>query len=180
VGLLQGDAGRDASGLYRDPDLLGHIYVGPYIVRGTGLQLVLVDEDGVAGYLLSAVDTLEFEAWAEAEWWPSLRERYALRADDTPDAQLIRLIHDPERTRPELARDFPAHLHIDLMERARGQGWGRILIERLLTDLRRRGIPGVHLGVDPTNDNAIGFYRHLGFREVAREPGDLLMGQLLG
>jgi len=34
----------------------------------------------------------------------------------------------------------------------------------------------VHLGVDKDNSNAIGFYRHLGFREVATEPGGILMG----
>jgi ribosomal protein S18 acetylase RimI-like enzyme len=180
VGLLQGDTGRDASAIYRDPDLISHIYVGPYIVRQQGTQLVLVDDAGVAGYLLSADDTLDFEAWAEQEWWPPLRERYPLREDDTPDAELIRLIHAPERTPRELAQDYPAHLHIDLMERARGQGWGRGLIERLLTDLRERGNPGVHLGVDAANHNAIGFYRHLGFRNVAREPGELIMGLRLG
>jgi ribosomal protein S18 acetylase RimI-like enzyme len=180
VGLLQGDAGNDASAMYRDPDLLGHIYVGPYIVRAMGLQLVLFDEAGVAGYLLSADDTLAFEAWAEAEWWPALRERYPPRTDGSPDAELVRLIHQPEVTPPELARDYPAHLHIDLMDRARGQGWGRVLIERLLTDLRRRAIPGVHLGVDANNHNAIGFYRHLGFEEVARELGGLIMAQRLG
>jgi ribosomal protein S18 acetylase RimI-like enzyme len=179
VGLLQGDAGRDASELYRDPDLLSHIYVGPYIARQQGTQLVLVDEEGVAGYLLSADDTLEFEAWADAEWWPPLRERYPLRDEDTPDARLIRLLHEPERTPHELAGEYPAHLHIDLMERARGQGWGRVLIERLLADLRERGIAGVHLGVDDTNANAIGFYRHLGFREVGTEPGGLFMGRRL-
>lgn len=36
-------------------------------------------------------------------------------------------------------------------------------------------MPGVHLGVDAANANGIGFYEHLGFREVAREPGGLIM-----
>ena len=74
---------------------------------------------------------------------------------------------------------YPAHLHIDLEARARGRGLGRVLIEGLLTDLRARGVPGVHLGVDVANANAIAFYRHLGFRDVATEPGGLLMGLTL-
>lgn len=176
VCLLTGDAGKDASGVIRDPDLLGHVYVGPYITRGLGTQLVAVDDQGVAGYLLSADDTLAYEAWAEAEWWPALRERYAPLGDGSMDAELIGLIHSPERTPKELVAEYPAHLHIDLLERLRGKGMGRLLIERLVADLRARGVPGVHLGVDIANTNGIGFYEHLGFREVAREPGGLLMG----
>lgn len=179
VCLRTGDAGQDATEVIRDPDLLGHVYVGPYIARGVGTQLVLVDEQGVAGYLLSADDTLAHEAWAEAEWWPSLRGRYAPLAGDSMDAELVRLIHRPERTPEGLAAEYPAHLHIDLLEHARGLGLGRRLIDHLLDDLRARDVPGVHLGVDEANANGIGFYEHLGFREVAREPGGILMGMRL-
>jgi hypothetical protein len=59
--LLTGHARRDTTARYRDPDLLDHVYVGPYIVRGAGTQLVAVDEAGAEGYLVSADDTLSFE-----------------------------------------------------------------------------------------------------------------------
>jgi len=176
VCLLTGDAGQDASAVYRDPDLIGHVYVGPYLAHGSGTQLVVVDEAGVCGYLLSADDTSAFESWAERSWWPPLRSRYPILDDGSRDAELVRLIHAPESTPPELSDDYPAHLHIDLLERARGRRLGRRLIERLLEELRGRGVPGVHLGVDASNANGIGFYDHLGFREVAREPGGILMG----
>lgn len=174
--LLTGDAGDDASALYRDPDLLGHIYVGPYLAQGQGTQLVLVDEAGVAGYLLSTDDTAAFEAWAEARWWPPLRTRYPLARGDSADHQLIRLIHEPPRTPATLARTYPAHLHIDLLERGRGTGLGRRLIEMLLDELRERTVPAVHLGVARSNTNAIGFYQHLGFRQVDTEPDAVIMG----
>jgi len=175
--LLTGDAGDDASARFRDPDLLGHIYVGPYLAQGGGTQLVVVDDSGSAGYLLSTDDTERFEAWAERAWWPNLRARYDPRDDGTLDAELIRHIHAPPRTAPALARDYPAHLHIDLQERARGSGLGRDLIERLLAELADRGVPAVHLGVDPGNANAIGFYEHLGFHEVEPRPDELIMGR---
>jgi GNAT superfamily N-acetyltransferase len=174
--LLTGEAGRDATALYCDPDLLGHVYVGPYLARGDSTQLVLADESGIGGYLLSADDTLAFEDWAERAWWPPLRQRYPRLVDGSRDAELVRLIHEPERTPARLAAAYPAHLHIDLQERARGHGFGRMLIERLLADLRLRGVIGVHLGVDEANANAIAFYRHLGFGQVGSEPGGLLMG----
>ena len=174
--LRMGEAGDDATQLYRDPDLLGHVYAGPYVARGDGTQLVVVDDTGVAGYLLSTDDTLAFEAWAEATWYPPLRARYPRLEDGSRDAEMIELIHAPERTPAELAAAYPAHLHIDLMPHVRGLGLGRTLIDQLIAELRARGIRGVHLGVDVANHNGIGFYEHLGFREVAREPGGLLMG----
>ena len=73
VCLLTADAGADASGPYRNPDLLGHVFVGPYVVGAPAHARVVADEDGVAGYLFGAADTLAFAAWAEAEWWPPLR-----------------------------------------------------------------------------------------------------------
>jgi ribosomal protein S18 acetylase RimI-like enzyme len=177
--VLTADRGQDATALHRDPDLLGHIYVGPYIARGLGTQLVIVDAAGAAGYLLSADDTLAFEAWAEAEWWPPLRERYPRIDDGSRDAELVAQIHTPERSPAAIVAEYPAHLHIDLQKRARGTGLGRVLIERLLTELRGRSVAGVHLGVDASNDNAIGFYQHLGFSEVGREPGVVFMAQYL-
>ena len=176
VCLLTGDSGRDGSALYDDPDLLGHVYVGPYVVGVPGTELVLVDSLGVAGYLLSADDSRAFERWADAEWWPGLRDRYPRRDDDSLDAEVIGLIHEPPRAPDEVLDEFPAHLHIDLVERARGQGMGRTLVEHLLADLRSRGIHGVHLDVAADNPNGQGFYHHLGFHEVHSRPGSVLMG----
>jgi ribosomal protein S18 acetylase RimI-like enzyme len=180
VCLLTGDSGRDGTTLFRDPDLLGHVYVGPYIVGQPGTQLVLTDGDGVAGYLLSADDSRAFEAWAEAEWWPVLRDRYPLRDDETADADLVRLIHRPVLAPGDVIGEYPAHLHIDLLEQARGRGLGRALMERLLGDLRARGVRGVHMDVAVGNQNAIGFYEHLGFRVLGSDPDGVLMGVRLG
>lgn len=173
--LLTGDAGRDAGGIYRDPDLLGHIYVGPYLVHGQGTRLVLVDEAGLAGYLLATDDTIAFEAWAEDAWWPPLRARYPLLDDGSPDARLIGLIHQPRQTPRALAEEYPAHLHLDLLPRCQGTGTGRTLVDRLLRELREREVAGVHFGVDRRNTHAIGFYEHLGFRHLD-DPAGVLMG----
>jgi ribosomal protein S18 acetylase RimI-like enzyme len=49
----------------------------------------------------------------------------------------------------------------------------------MLAQLRERGSPGVHLGVDPMNENAISFYRHLGFEDVSDEADASLMARRL-
>jgi ribosomal protein S18 acetylase RimI-like enzyme len=67
-------------------------------------------------------------------------------------------------------------VHLDLLDRARGHGHGRRLIERMLATLRDGGSRGVHLDVAASNANAIAFYRHLGFDEVERGTDSILMG----
>jgi ribosomal protein S18 acetylase RimI-like enzyme len=176
VCLLTGDAGQDASTLFRNPDLLGHVYVGPYVVGQADLALVAADPGGVAGYCLAARDTGDFEAWAEASWWPRLRDQYPVPDDASPDAEIIRLIHAPPRAPQAVVAEYPAHLHIDLLARARGRGLGRELVERQLASLRGQGARGVHLDVATGNANAIAFYRHLGFAEVDRSESSILMG----
>ena len=171
VCLLTGAAGRDASSLYRDPDLLAHVYCGPYPTADPGLTWVVVDEHGVGGYVVATADTSAFDEWCERAWWPVLRERYAQRADPgdgTEDHVLVGRVHDPRPSRPP--DTAPAHLHIDLLPRLQGHGWGRRLIETLAGELRARGVPGVHLGVDVRNRRAIAFYEHLAFVTDASYP----------
>jgi len=179
VCLQTGDSGQDATHLYRNPDLLGHVFVGPYIVGQPELALVVADDQGVAGYLLAAADTRAFERWAEVEWWPALREQYPRGNATGRDEEIIGLLHEPPRASDAIVDAYPAHLHIDLLERARGRGLGRVLIERLLVALRERGARGVHLEVGVRNTNAQQFYRHLGFTELASSDDSLTMGVLI-
>jgi ribosomal protein S18 acetylase RimI-like enzyme len=182
VCLLTGDSGKDATALARDPDLLGHLYVGPYIVGEPDLALVVADAYGIAGYCLAASDTRAWEAWARADWWPELRAHHALPAagDTSLDAELIRDIHEPPEATAEVVDAYPSHLHIDLLERVRGAGFGRALVEEQLGLLRSRGSTGVHLDVAGDNRNAIEFYRHLGFNVVVERERSLVMGLTLG
>lgn len=189
VCLQTADAGRDGTALYRNPDLLGHVYVGPYIVAQPSLSFVVADEQGIAGYVLGAADTRRFEAWEEGHWWPTLRERHPLRDGDgdgdgdgdseDEDEQLIRQIHLPVLAPEAVVADFAAHLHIDLLPRVQGKGLGRAMINTLLLQLRQEGVAGVHLDVGEDNQNAIAFYEHLGFATVGRGESSFYMGMTL-
>jgi ribosomal protein S18 acetylase RimI-like enzyme len=59
-------------------------------------------------------------------------------------------------------------MHIDLLGRAQGRGFGRQMMGQVMDNLRRRGSPGVHLGVSVRNHPALAFYRTLGFTELIR------------
>lgn len=179
VCLLTGAAGQDATGRYRNPDLLGHVYCGPYPVADPGLAFVVADDDGPAGYVLGTADTLAFEEWQERRWWPVLRAQHPLVADPhdgTEDHVLVEHLHRSHARPDPLYEQYPAHLHVDLLPRLQGQGWGRRLIERLVEELRERRVPGVHLGVSTRNPGALAFYERLGFARLRAEEGSLTLG----
>jgi ribosomal protein S18 acetylase RimI-like enzyme len=52
-------------------------------------------------------------------------------------------------------------------------------MDEVVGELSREGVPGIHLGVDPGNTAAPGFYQRLGFRPVTGPPGARWYGILL-
>lgn len=179
--LRTGAAGEDATELMADPRLLGDLYAAPYAVLEPEHAFVLDDGTGAAvGYVLGALDTEAFDARCEAEWWPALRARHrpGQKTGKLDDLFLARL-HEPRPAPADVLARFPSHLHIDLLPAAQSGGWGRALLERLFSALRDDGSVGVHLGVSSANQRAVGFYRHLGFEELARDRGGHLMGMVL-
>ncbi|WP_082609048.1 GNAT family N-acetyltransferase [Oerskovia sp. Root918] len=183
--LRTGDNGRDASNRFADPRLLGEVYAAPYAAHDPGLVSVLVtDDERVVGYVIGCRDTLAFEDWCEREWWPELRARHLLPdpADESPDAGLVRQIHDRSvEVRPWLVdpASHPAHLHIDLLPEAQGGGWGRRLVERLVDQLVALDVPGLHLGVGSENTGAIAFYERLGLAPLDGPDDALTLGRHL-
>jgi GNAT superfamily N-acetyltransferase len=170
--LETGDSGKDATAHYRDPKAIGHIYAGPYGVLEPESAFVLEDEEGVGGYILGAIDTHAFEKRLEAEWWPQLRRDYANPGDTpaglSPDARMAWLMHHPSRTPRRISEPYPSHLHIDMVPRFQGKGWGKRMIDTWLGAMKDRGSKGAHLGVGFSNERAVRFYRAYGFIEAER------------
>jgi len=61
----------------------------------------------------------------------------------------------------------------------RGAGLGRRLLDATLARARTNGFRTVELDVTAVNENAIGFYRHLGFRQISTS-GDAALEQKTG
>jgi ribosomal protein S18 acetylase RimI-like enzyme len=169
IALLTGDAGQDATHLYRDGDLVGHLYAAPYAVLEPAFAFVAEDAEGVGGYIVGARDTLAFETRMEAAWWPALRRRYADPAGDPKHWGLDEVrawqIHHPRPPPARVAQPYPSHLHINLLPRLQGQGLGRALIDRWLAAIAAAESRGMHLGVSPSNHRALRFYRAYGLEE---------------
>ncbi|MGH3350186.1 MAG: GNAT family N-acetyltransferase [Nocardioides sp.] len=178
--LQTGASGEDATEFYDDPKLPGNIYAAPYIVLRLGLGFVAVDSEGVVGYVVGTPFTRSFEKECEEDWWPALRvvnPDPGLDHDRTDwNARMRSLIHRPVRTPGDLLSDFPAHLHINLLPRAQGQGVGKELIGMMLGAFHVAGVNGAHLGVSSGNTRAISFYRRVGFRTLVEGDEALILG----
>jgi len=171
--LATGDAGDDAAHLYRDPKLIGHVYAGGYAAISPETVFVAEDGEGVAGYILGPADTRAFEARMETHWWAALRTRYPDVASPPalPDERMCHLIHHPARLPDSIVGAYPAHLHINLLPRLRGQGIGRRLVDRWRAEVAAMDATGAHLVVGTRNERAVDFYRIYGFHELERLGG---------
>jgi ribosomal protein S18 acetylase RimI-like enzyme len=181
--LKTGDNGKDASGLFHDPLLIGQYYAAPYFFRDPALCFVV--EDRVPqGYIVAAEDTIAFRQWLATVWLPPLQRRY--RDPYPPEKirssyeRLVRnrfyspLIIDPS---PLWLSSYPAHLHIDILPDYQRQGLGAKLLAALFEELDRRGCPGVHLVAGMDNPNAIAFYKKQGLETIAEAPWALTLGK---
>lgn len=178
--LKTGDSGKDATNLYKDPDLIGHFYAGPYAVLEPDVCFTLTCDDSPCGYIIGAKDSFAFSRRCEEEWFPELRKRYSMppENDDTPDAKIIRLIHKGQIVKEEV-KDFPAHLHIDLLPVAQGQGLGRKIINTFTDRLKELGVPALHLEVGKRNEGAVKFYERVGFHLVKEYEYSIAFGMHL-
>lgn len=173
VCLKTGDFGQDGEPFFReDPDALGRIFVGPYLAYEPELSLILEDDQGICGYALGALDSHPFYQRYETEWRPTLCAQYPAPQGDPAKWTRLQQIHDvyhrPDYFCPEPYAAYPSHLHIDLLARAQGRGYGRRMMEEVMNRLRQCGSPGAHLGVSVPNTTALGFYQRLGFVELCR------------
>ncbi|THD44607.1 MAG: GNAT family N-acetyltransferase [Bradyrhizobium sp.] len=170
IALATGAGGCDASAIYQDPKLVGHVFAAPYALFSPETVRMAEDAEGVAGYIVGAANTPDFEKLLEARWWPTLRPIYpdppsALRESGSRDQFMRHLIHEPDRAPKNLVEAYPAHLHINLLPRLRGKGFGRRLMNHWLDLVHSLGARGAHLSVGAANARAIRFYRAVGFRE---------------
>ncbi|MGR2753386.1 GNAT family N-acetyltransferase [Agromyces arachidis] len=173
VCLKTAAAGADATGVYSDDALMPEVYALPYVEYAPELASVVVDADGrVGGYVLGVADTAAFIDWYAREWAPGFRARHPFPGPPTShrpaytEAQLVANGGDAERMRIAELDAYPAHLHIDLLPEHQGRGLGRRLVDALRADLRARGVPALHVGLDPANVGARAFYDRLGFHEL--------------
>ena len=170
--LATGDSGEDATHLYKNPRLMGHIYAGPYAQLCPELCFVAEDEDGVGGYVIGTTDTRAFEQRMERDWWPALRAQYPEPQCDpatwNQDQRRCYMFHHPRSAPEEVVRDYPAHMHMNLVPRLQGRGIGSALCEHWIAEAQRHGVQAVHIGTGFSNPRAMAFWQSRGFMLLQR------------
>lgn len=154
--LLTGDAGKSAEDEYHFAELLGLIYAEPYVVVSPWFGFVLVHSalDGseeILGYILGTPDTRRFESGIEKDWYPSYRRKYPKSpypaGATSSDKQMIDRIYKPDTTPQGVIDVSQAHIHIDLLPKAQGQGWGTKLMSKAVAYLKEQGSESLFVGI---------------------------------
>lgn len=71
---------------------------------------------------------------------------------------------------------YPAHMHIDILDSYQRMGTGTKLTDALAEKLKEENIPGVMLVVGANNQKGRSFYNKYGFKELRNLGGGIAMG----
>ena len=163
------------------PELVGDIYVAPYVIHEPDFAYALLAENKVVGYLLGVLDTESFEKVLVDKYWPVAKAKYQqIDFEITPsDQELLAELDKQGFSDEEITKKYPSHLHIDIVESHQGAGYGKSMIAYLLNELKQAGSSGVHLHMSASNDRARVFYKKFGFIEVIEDANECIMGLTL-
>ena len=167
ISLATGHEGGDASHLY-NRKLIGDIYSAPYALLEPRLALVVEDDEGVAGFAVGTPDTGTWQERLEAEWWLKLRRQYAdpgatPATEWSADQRRAYAIYHPQRTPQQIVELYPAHLHLNVLERTQGRGAGTMLFSEWMARASQQGGGATHVGVNSANARAVRFWSRRGF-----------------
>jgi ribosomal protein S18 acetylase RimI-like enzyme len=171
-----GYMGRPIDWQWYDRESFADMFSGYYTDREPQSALVVEIDGVVSGYLLGCLDTARATSAGVAAARHIVRRGLAFRrgtagviwrtVGDTL-VDVTRRRFDPREL--EFSDDrWPAHFHIDLLDKARGAGLGRRLVQRWLESLRDREVPGCHVQTFAENANALAFFEALGFRRFGK------------
>ena len=151
-----------AGNLARTNDIIGEAtaktYSTYYIRECTDTCFVLADDtDTPVGYILCEPDYKRYRKVFRKKDVPAI---YSIYKKDGVSAWFLPVPFS------FFGRKYPAHLHIDILPEYQNKGYGRLLVNELLTELHKRQVKGVMLTADAENDGAIRFYKRLGFETV--------------
>lgn len=130
----------------------------------------------VGGYLTGTADVRRAHSYAARLLpgivWHVIRHR--LMRKQTSRRALMSMLHsmlfDPPSLPGNLATQYPATWHFDLLAHARGGGTGGRLYRRFYTRMRELGVPGIHAQVLNLNRTAGEFLIRMGFTHVHSSP----------
>jgi len=179
ISLLTAFSGLDGTPYYHDPYCVGHYYATPYFFFEPSLCFTAVDEyNRPSGYIVGTSDTVAFNTWMSSYWLPPLRQHYShintFKSEN--EENVIRLINKGPGEGVWEHVGYPAHLHINLLENLQSKGLGKALMLTFMENVQKKGVAGIHLGVDGRNTRAFGFYEKMGFTKLKQPAWGAVFG----
>ena len=125
------------------------------------------DQQDIQGYILCAESYASFKEYIQ-EYFEEIKKvapSFVFRCD----------ISEYEAYQKE----YPAHLHVDILEDCCGKGSGTLLMHTLLDALKKEQVPGIMVGVAKNNQRAFNFYQKMGFKILVEAEYGYALGQKL-
>lgn len=170
--------GETVEGHTDDIYKIGHYFAAPYLYHDLRFCFVATLNNIPEGYVVGTGDTVKYTGWLNSEWLPKVRKYYdfdkmkPLNEYDTFFNDVI----CKDTIIDEKLKNYPSHLHIDLLPSLQGKGVGRKLMERFFNGCRNQNVKKVHLVVSKENTQACVFYKKIGMHEVYNDKFSIAMG----
>lgn len=137
----------------------------------------VAEADGqVVGYMLGSVDTHRQERITMWRLFPRILLK-AFITDCAWSHRTRRYVRNAVRSQrmgelklPNLGKEYPAHLHTNILEGYRGMGLGKEMMLAWMNHLKEHGIRNLHLVTTNRNRLAVPFYKHMGFKVLFEAP----------
>lgn len=177
--IRTGASGQDATGHYRDDEILPYIYAYPYLDFAPELAHVVEVDGRVGGYILGVDSVADFISWWRTNWAGVIAERFGGIDLPDQDQKLVDKGLNPDSMMAPWRSDYPAEFHIDMMPALHGTGLGTALVDEFTS---RLSAPALAIGVGGANTGALAFYSALGMDEIETWRGDdgVVSGYILG
>ncbi|MFO8018381.1 MAG: GNAT family N-acetyltransferase [Promethearchaeia archaeon] len=176
--------GGDASPYFSDKNLFGLLFCSYYPKYEPENGFVAVTQENnkrkIIGYALSSLDTKKYEKiYKQKIKWKLILRLYIYTSwRYHSDFHIVRRFlknSKPEtgETINEIAywEEYPAHLHIDVLNQYQRKGIGTRLIKSLEDHLISKGVKGVCLGTSEKNYKSIPFYKKHNYRLLGKSQG---------
>ncbi len=181
--LKTGNNGKDASELFMDPYMIGQYYAAPYLFYEIDVCFAAVNNDAAykrpSGYIIGTSDSASYYEWFYSVWIPQVQLLYPRDSifKSPNEKRISKIIYEKNETPDgEILKEYPAHLHIDLLSELQGRGAGKSLMNTFFEALKKKDCKGLHLGVSKDNENAVGFYKKIGFNILEESQYSFLLG----
>lgn len=139
--------------------------------EGRNCFVAVDDNDTAIAYIICTEDYDSYKVVFDKEYVPRIDESMIVWGFNAQKGAL-----GSTKLQDKYKKDFPAHLHIDVLPEYHRQGIGHKLVDALSAHLKLKGVCGVMLTVGAGNERGQAFYRKYGFEFIEKDGDDVAFG----